>query len=617
MIDYDVKYLKFKTYLNTYCPYCRNSFNIKEKEIDHIDFIGVYKGQEFDLKLSPYLDVFEVESSIPLEDGMIVDDFLCPKCRESLIAKDTKCGECGSKVSEVIISAFHKLIPFFICMKYGCKWHGLTKADERRIKLKIPRQTMPEQDQILRVHNFNEVPYGLTTELALLEAGRCLQCKIPQCVEGCPVNINIPEFVRLIAEEKIEEAVIKVKERNLYPAICGRVCPQESQCESTCILGKKDDPVAIGHLERFVADYERRMNLRKPYLIPNKINKRIVVVGTGPAGLTVAADLILLGYSVTLYEALHEPGGVLTYGIPEFRLPKSIVNYEIEFLKSLGCRIDVNTVVGYLYTIDELSENFDAVFLGVGAGLPRFMGIPGENLCSVFSANEYLTRMNLMKAYKFPEYDTPLPKGEKVVVIGGGNVAMDCARSAKRSGAGEVTIVYRRSRKELPARHEEVRHAEEEGINFKLLTNPVKFIGDDRNWIKEMECILMELGPPDDSGRRRPIPIENSNFTIPCDMAIVAIGNQPNPILFNTTPTLERNQWGCIAVNEETMETSIPNVYAGGDIVTGAATVISAMGQGRIAANAIHERLSNPPKQQKKEKIVQPKQTIPKKENNK
>ncbi|MBN1331214.1 MAG: NADPH-dependent glutamate synthase [Candidatus Heimdallarchaeota archaeon] len=490
-------------------------------------------------------------------------------------------------------------------MKYGCHWHGLTKADERKIKLKIPRQVMPEQDQILRVHNFNEVPYGLTTELALLEAGRCLQCKTPQCVNGCPVNIDIPNFVRLIAEEKIEEAAHKVKERNLFPAICGRVCPQERQCEEKCVLGNKDDPVAIGHLERFIADYERRMNLRKPFLIPNKINKRIAVVGSGPAGLTVAADLILLGYSVTIYEALHEPGGVLTYGIPEFRLPKSIVNYEIEFLKNLGCRLDVNTVIGYLYTIDELRENFDAVFLGVGAGLPRFQGIPGENLCNVFSANEYLTRMNLMKAYKFPEYDTPLPKGDKVVVIGGGNVAMDCARSAIRSGARNVTIVYRRSRKELPARHEEVRHAEEEGINFKLLTNPVKFIGDDRNWIKEMECILMELGPPDESGRRRPVPIEGSNFIIPCDIAIVAIGNQPNPILFNTTSTLKRNNWGCIAVNPETMETSIPNVYAGGDIVTGAATVISAMGQGRIAANAIHERLSNPPKIQKKVKVTQ------------
>ena len=608
MVDYDVKYLKFKTYLNTYCPHCRNSFNRKEKEMDKLKFIGVYKGEDFELTISAYLDVFEAQASIPLKEGMILEDCKCPHCKQSLVTSEKKCGECGSAVGEVIISAFSKLIPFFTCLKYGCEWHGLTKADERRIKLKIPRQEMPEQDQVLRIHNFNEVPYGLTTELALLEAGRCLQCKQPKCVEGCPVNIDIPEFIRLIAEEKIEDAVMKVKETNLFPAICGRVCPQENQCEELCILGKRDYPVAIRHLERFIADYERRMDFRKLPRIEAKNNKRIAVVGSGPAGLTVAADLIQLGYSITIYEALHEPGGVLVYGIPEFRLPKSIVHYEIEFLKSLGCRIETNHVIGYIYSIAELLENYDAVFLGVGAGLPRFMNITGENLCNVFSANEYLTRMNLMKAYKFPEYDTPMPEGNDIVVIGGGNVAMDCARNAKRTGATNVTVVYRRSRKELPARNEEIRHAEEEGIHFKLLTNPVRFVGDDRNWLKGIECVLMELGEPDDSGRRRPIPIENSNITIPCDIAIVAIGNRPNPILFNTTPNLQGNKWGCIEVNQETMETSIEYVYAGGDIVTGAATVISAMGQGRIAANAMHKKLSRPasktkPKQ-KPEKAV-------------
>ncbi|MFW9921777.1 MAG: NADPH-dependent glutamate synthase [Candidatus Thorarchaeota archaeon] len=611
MLDYDVKYLKFKTYLNTYCPFCHNSFNVKEKERDYIRFLGVYKKEEFELKLSPYLDVFDIESSIPLEKGIILEDFICPSCKKSLVIAEQKCGECNSKIGEVIISAFAKLIPFFICLKYGCEWHGLTKADERRIKLKIPRQEMPEQDQLLRIYNFNEVPYGLTTELALLEAGRCLQCNKPKCVDGCPVNIDIPNFVRLISEEKISEAVQKIKEKNIFPAICGRVCPQESQCEDLCVLGKRDYPVAIGHLERFTADYERRMNLSKPPIISNKTNKRVAVIGSGPAGLTVAADLIQLGHSITLYEALHEPGGVLVYGIPEFRLPKSIVHYELDYLRAMGVRIETNQVIGYLYTLEELLQNYDAIFLGVGAGLPRFMGIPGENLCNVYSANEFLTRINLMKAYKFPEYDTPLPVGDKVVVIGGGNVAMDSARSAIRTGAKEVTVIYRRSRKEMPARHEEIRHAEEEGIHFKLLTNPLKFIGDDRNWLKGIECILMELGEPDESGRRRPVPIKGSEFIHECDLAIVAIGNVPNPIIFKTTPNLQTTKWGTIEVNPETMETSIPNVYAGGDIVTGAATVISAMGQGRIAANAIHERLMNPPKPPKKEKTIQPKPSVP------
>ncbi|MCF8234567.1 MAG: NADPH-dependent glutamate synthase [Bacteroidales bacterium] len=468
------------------------------------------------------------------------------------------------------------------------------------MKLKIPRQEMPEQDQKLRVHNYQEVPYGYTTELALLEAGRCLQCKNPQCVEGCPVNIDIPAFIALIAEERFDDAAKKIKERNVLPAICGRVCPQESQCESKCILGHKDDPVAIGRLERYVADYERKMELVEAPVITKDTGKKIAVVGSGPAGLTVASDMRQLGYGVTVFEALHETGGVLTYGIPEFRLPKSIVQFEINYLKEMGCRIEMNHVIGNVLTIDELLEHFDSVFIGVGAGLPTFMGLEGESLGNLFSANEYLTRMNLMKAYKFPEYDTPMPKANNVVVVGGGNVAMDCARTALRTGS-DVTIVYRRSRHELPAREEEVHHAEEEGIKFKLLTNPVRYIGTDHNKVKGVECIKMQLGEPDDSGRRRPVPIEGSNFTVDCDMAIVAIGTGPNPILFSSTPDLKRNKWGYIEVNPQTMETSKDKVYAGGDIVTGSATVIEAMGAGRIAANAMHKKLSGKPKKPKKE----------------
>ena len=592
MFEHDVKYLKFKTYLNTYCPHCRNSFNVEKKDSKSLDFKAKYKDQLIDVRLSPYLDIFDVESSVPIADGDRVDDFLCPRCKKSLISTETKCGECGSQVAELIIAVYSKLIPFYVCMKHKCTWHGLTKADENKIKLKIPRQEMPEQDQKLRVANYGEVPYGFTSELATLEAGRCLQCKNPKCVDGCPVNIDIPNFVRLIAEEKFDDAAKNIKERNILPAICGRVCPQESQCEQLCILGLRDKPVAIGNLERFVADFERKMDLVKVPSIKIKLNKKIAIVGSGPAGLTVAADLQQLGYQVTIFEALHDLGGVLVYGIPEFRLPKSIVSFEIDYLKKLGVRFELNHVIGRTITIDELLQHFGAVFIGVGAGLPTFMNIEGESLGNVFSSNEYLTRMNLMKAYKFPEYDTPKPKGNKVVVIGGGNVAMDSARTAMRTGASDVTIVYRRSRQELPARHEEVRHAEEEGIKFMLLTNPTKYIGNDQMMLKGMECIRMKLGEPDSSGRRRPVPIPDSNFILNTDLAVVAIGTQPNPIIFQTTPDLKRNKWGYLEVNPETMETSKEFVYAGGDIVTGSATVILAMGAGRIAANAIHKKLS-------------------------
>lgn len=591
MLNDDVKYLKFKTFLNTYCPHCHKSFNVDKKDAKTIDFKALYKKKEIELSLSPYLDVFEVEASTKLKENELLDDLICPNCNKSLLHNDVHCAECNSSVGEVIISAYSKLMPFYICLKYGCEWHGLTKADERRIKLKIPRQAMPEQDQKLRVHNHEEVPYGYTTELALLEAGRCLQCKKALCVEGCPVNIDIPEFIRLVSEEKFNEAAKKVKEKNVLPAICGRVCPQESQCESKCVLGRKDEPVAIGRLERFVADFERKMNLVEAPIIKKNTGKRIAVVGSGPSGLTVAADMRKLGYGVTIFEALHETGGVLTYGIPEFRLPKSIVQFEISYLKEMGCKIETNHIVGRLTTIEEMLQHFDAVFLGVGAGLPTFMNLEGESLGNVFSSNEYLTRMNLMKAYKFPEYDTPMPKGRHVVVVGGGNVAMDSARTAIRTGAEEVTIVYRRSRHELPAREEEVHHAEEEGIKFKLLTNPIRYIGTDHDTVKAIECIKMKLGEPDSSGRRRPVPIEGSEFIFETDLVVVAIGTGPNPILFDTTPNLKRNKWGYIEVNPETNETSIDCVYAGGDIVTGSATVIEAMGAGRIAAKAMHEKL--------------------------
>lgn len=602
MLDQDVKYLKFKTYLNTYCPHCNNTFNVERQDEKKIKLNAIYENQDIELELSPYLDVFDIDLSADIAEGKLIDDLICPHCKTSLINKDVSCGDCNSKVGEVTLSAASKLLPFYICTKHGCEWHGLTKADERRIKLKIPRQDMPEQDQKLRVHNFQEVPYGYTSELALLEAGRCLQCKKPLCVLGCPVNIDIPSFIALVAEEKFDAAAKKIKERNVLPAVCGRVCPQESQCEEKCIVGFKDKPVAIGRLERFVADFERKMDLIKVPIITADTGKKIAVVGSGPSGLTVAADMRQLGYGVTVFEALHDTGGVLTYGIPEFRLPKSIVQFEINYLKEIGVRFELNHVIGNLLTVDELLEHFDAVFVGVGAGLPTFMNLPGESLGNVFSSNEYLTRMNLMKAYLFPEYDTPKPRGQNVVVIGGGNVAMDCARTAIRTGSEEVTIVYRRSRHELPARGEEVHHAEEEGIKFKLLTNPIRYIGTDHNTIKGLECIQMELGEPDDSGRRRPIPINDSNFIIECDMAIVAIGTGPNPILLQSTLDMELNKWGYVVANPETMETTKEFVYAGGDIVTGSATVIEAMGAGRIAANAMHKKLSS--KKKKKVNVV-------------
>ncbi len=460
-------------------------------------------------------------------------------------------------------------------------------------RMQIPRQSMKEQAAEERVNNFLEVPHGYDEETAKLEAQRCLQCKNKPCVKGCPVGIDIPAFIGLVAEGKFIEAALKLKETNSLPAVCGRVCPQEDQCESLCVRGIKGEPVAIGRLERFVADFERNGGNVSIPEIPAPTGKKIAVVGSGPSGLTVAGDLRKLGHEVTVFEALHKPGGVLVYGIPEFRLPKAIVESEVDYLDKMGVSFEMNSIIGRVETVDELlnEEGYDAVYVATGAGAPVFLGLPGENLGGIFSANEYLTRSNLMKGYLYPEYDTPMPQSRKVVVLGGGNVAMDAARTAKRLGPESVTIVYRRSEKELPARNEEIHHAQEEGVIFHYLTAPLEFIADDRNMVRSVKCIKMELGEPDSSGRRRPIPVPGSEFEIETDTVIVAIGNLPNPLIPRTTPDMPVNRWGNI-VADELGRTGKKGVFAGGDIVTGAATVIQAMGAGRVAAKSIHDFVS-------------------------
>ncbi len=461
-------------------------------------------------------------------------------------------------------------------------------------RMKIPRQVMPEQDPSIRRNNFSEVNLGFTEELAKMEALRCIQCPKPTCVEGCPVGVKIGDFIALVAEGNFLGAAEKMKEDNLLPAICGRVCPQEEQCEIKCIVGKKNEPVAIGRLERFVADYEREtVGIRVPSL-KSKTGKKVAIVGSGPAGLSCAGDLIQMGHDVTVFEALHELGGVLIYGIPEFRLPKAIVKAEIDSLSKLGVEFKTNEVIGLTDTVDELMQNgYDAVFIAVGAGLPYFLNIPGENLNGVYSSNEFLTRVNLMKAYRFPEFDTPVfnCKDKNIAVFGGGNTAMDTVRISKRLGAKNAYIIYRRSDVEMPARAEEIHHAKEEGIEFILLSNPLEFIGDEKGWLKSVKIQRMELGEPDSSGRRRPIPIPGSDYILPIDMAVISIGNGSNPIIQKTTPDLQYNKWGNILVDENTMKTSKKGVFAGGDIVTGGATVILAMGAGRKAAAAINDYL--------------------------
>lgn len=466
------------------------------------------------------------------------------------------------------------------------------KTPEKTSKIDLNRRDMPKQSPEMRSHNFNEVALGYTKELALAEASRCLQCKKPRCVTGCPVEIDIPGFISCVIKGDFTAGIKKLKEKNCLPAVSGRVCPQESQCESQCILRNKGGEIAIGRIERFLADWEAAEGIIDipPRAAPT--GKKVAIVGSGPAGVTVAGDLILLGHEVTIFEALHKAGGVLTYGIPEFRLPKAVVAREVDYVRKLGVKVITDYVVGKTRSIDELLQEYDAVFVGTGAGLPWFMDIPGENLNGVYSANEYLTRMNLMQGFQFPNSATPIKRHKRVAVVGGGNVAMDSARTALRMGAEEVRIIYRRSHAELPARLEESENAEEEGVIFNMLTLPVKYIGDENGWLKEIECIKMELGEPDASGRRRPVEIPNSNFRMEMDAVVCAIGNSPNPLVPATTPGLETTRHGTLVADQETGKTTRDRVWAGGDIVTGAATVILAMGAGRKAARAIHEFLT-------------------------
>lgn len=459
-------------------------------------------------------------------------------------------------------------------------------------RMKIPRQHMPEQEPDSRACNFNEVNLGFEAQTACTEAERCLQCKDGKCIKGCPVGVDIPAFVTAVADGDLDKAADILFDANVLPGITGRVCPQETQCEELCVRAKKGDSVGVGHLERFVADWarEHREDIYKP---PTPTGKKVAVVGSGPAGLTCAGELAKQGHAVTIFEALHTPGGVLMYGIPEFRLPNTIVEAEVETLRRRGVEIICDVVIGQTYTIPDLleEEGFHAVFVANGAGLPIFQGIPGENLKGVYSSNEFLTRVNLMGAYQFGQTDTPVATASEVVVVGGGNTAMDAVRTAKRLGADPATLVYRRAREQMPARVEEVKHAEEEGVVFKMLNNPIEILGDDDGWVRAVRCIQMELGEPDDSGRRRPVPIEGSEFEIPCKVFIEAIGTRSNPLLTQTTPGLKVNKWGYIEIDENNM-TSIPGVFAGGDIVRGAATVILAMGDGKNAAASIHDYLT-------------------------
>lgn len=456
---------------------------------------------------------------------------------------------------------------------------------------RMKRVAVTEQDPVERAKNFKEVCLGYDNERAVKEASRCLHCKNPKCVEGCPVSINIPEFISHIKENDIEGAAKEIAKYSSLPAVCGRVCPQESQCEGKCVLGIKGEPIAIGKLEKYAADWARENNVDVSFKEESN-NIKVAIIGSGPAGLTCAGDLAKKGYDVTIFEALHEPGGVLVYGIPEFRLPKEkVVKAEIDNIKKLGVKIETNVIVGRTITIDEIlnDEGFKAVFIGSGAGLPKFMGIPGENANGVFSANEFLTRVNLMKAFK-EDYDTPVKVGKRVAIVGGGNVAMDAARTALRLGA-ESHIVYRRSESELPARQEEVHHAKEEGVVFDILTNPVEILSDENGWVKGIKCVKMELGEADDSGRRRPVPVEGSEFVMDVDTVIMSLGTSPNPLISSTTDGLKTNKWKCLIADEETGLTTKEGVYAGGDAVTGAATVILAMGAGKKAAKAIDEYL--------------------------
>jgi len=468
------------------------------------------------------------------------------------------------------------------------------------MKISPQRVEMARQEPKVRIKNFNEVALGYTEEQAQEEAERCLQCKKAPCTKACPVEIDIPGFIARIVNKDYQGAIRQIKEANLLPAMCGRVCPQEGLCEKACTLSKKFEPVAIGRLERFVADWEFRKGNPERSTLPPYTGKRVAVIGSGPAGLACAGDLARFGYKVTIFEALHKPGGVLVYGIPEFRLPKAIVEQEVNYIKSLGVEVKTGYVIGKIYTLDELfSQGYSAIFIGIGAGLPKFMGITGENLNGVYSANEFLTRTNLMKAYLFPEYDTPIKIGRRVAVVGGGNVAMDASRTALRLGAAKVFNIYRRSRQEMPARVEEVQNAQDEGVELKFLTNPIRILGNKEGWTTAIECIRMELGEPDESGRCRPVPVKGSEYTIEVDVVVMAIGAGANPLLPSATPDLKLNKWGYIVADETTGKTSKEGVWAGGDIVSGSATVISAMACGRSSAKAIHQYLMERSKRSK------------------
>jgi glutamate synthase (NADPH/NADH) small chain len=478
-------------------------------------------------------------------------------------------------------------------MNAGVRRINMAEMIEMKERTKREQVPMKEQSPSDRIHNYNEVPLGYTKEEAIFEAQRCLQCKNPTCMKGCPAEINIPTFIRYIVEENFAKAYLTILETDALPAVTGRVCPQEEQCQKECVLNKRGKAIAIGRLERFVADWARENGIHGIKNADNQKGIKVAVVGSGPAGLTCAADLAKMGYQIILFEALHKPGGVLVYGIPEFRLPKSIVEYEVNEIRQLGVKVITNQVIGATRSVKDLTKEFDAIFLANGAGAPRFMNIPGENMNDVYSANEFLTRSNLMKAYLFPKYDTPIKIRERAATIGAGNVAMDSARTALRLGAKESYIIYRRSRAEVPARAEEVHHAEEEGVIFHFLTLPIRILGDKEGRVTGMECVRMKLGEPDKSGRRRPIPIDNSNFVLEVDMVIDAIGTMANPIVARSAKGVEVNQWGYFKVDEKTKMTTCKGIFAGGDIVRGSATVISAVGDGKIAARSIDAYLSS------------------------
>ncbi|HSL95973.1 MAG TPA: NADPH-dependent glutamate synthase [Thermoleophilia bacterium] len=592
--------------LAAYCPSCREALTMLDRDGGEVlVHLRVRRGEkDGDLFLAPSAEGGRRTSTLDLGEDDAVDAVLCPHCGASLVDGQRRCAACGGPRARVLVAGVKQPRLSAFCVTGGNVNALVEGAAGARPARSRPRRSdrppreerhrMPEQDAVLRARNFSEVTYGFDRELAMAEAARCLSCKKPKCIDGCPVNVDIPAFIAQIKEGDFLLAARTIKQKNSLPAICGRVCPQDQQCEEVCVLAKKEGAVAIGALERFVADFERGTDaVTLPERAP-RTGHRVAVVGSGPAGLTLAADLVLLGHGVTVFEALHKPGGVLAYGIPEFRLPKDVVEAEIAYLRRLGVKFEIDAVVGRLFDLEDLfAEGYDAVYLATGAGLPIFLGLPGENLCNVVSANEYLTRVNLMKAYLFPDYDTPAPKGTRVAVLGGGNVAMDCARTALRMGSREVTVVYRRTRDEMPARSEEIVHAEQEGVHFRYLTSPVRYIGDEQGWVRQLECVPMKLGQPDASGRPRPIPVTGASFLLDVDMVLVAIGAGPNPTLFAGCAGLERSERGYIRTFSDAGRTSLPRVWAGGDIVTGSATVILAMGAARMAAADIHAYVSD------------------------